>query len=160
MKLMSTRRCDYGLRALVYLAGREGERVKAAEISTEMNIPVGFLHQVLQELQRSRLVTSQTSRTGGYSLGLPATDVTLLDIVEALEGPIERDQCSLRNGTCDIADTCALHSPWSAAQRAFATTLAATTLASVADDHHCRLIDEEPRVAAPRRRRRTPVAAK
>ncbi len=134
MKLVPTRRTDYGIRALLYLALREGERVKAAEIAENMDVPIGFLHQVLQELQRTRLVTSRPSRSGGYSLAKSPDDITILEIVEALEGPIQADECALRGGPCHWGDVCALHWVWSSAQDALATQLASATLRKVAED--------------------------
>lgn len=135
MKLVPTKRTDYGIRALVYLAGHDGERSKAADIAGEMGIPQGFLHQVLQELQRSGLVTSRPSRHGGYSLAKPPDEVTVLNVVEALEGPLQADECALRGGPCHWDDACALHSTWSGAYEALRDKLAESTLATlVADD--------------------------
>ena len=68
MKLVPTRRTDYAIRALLFLAQNSEGRCKALEIAEAMDIPKGFLHQVLQELQRARLVVSQPSRQGGYAL--------------------------------------------------------------------------------------------
>ena len=134
MKVVPTRRTDYGIRALLHLAMSESERVKAAEIAETMDIPVGFLHQVLQELQRTRFVTSRPGRSGGYSLARPAEDITILEIVEALEGPISAQECVLRGGPCHWEDVCALHWVWSSAQAALAEKLASATLAQIADD--------------------------
>lgn len=134
MKVVPTRRTDYGIRALIYLAGHDGERVKASEISEAMEIPQGFLHQVLQELQRARLVTSRPSRSGGYSLARPSEEINILAIVEALEGPILAEECALRGGPCHWEDVCALHWVWSSAQTALAERLQGATLAQVAAD--------------------------
>jgi len=134
MKVVPTRRTDYGIRALLYLARSELPRVKAAEIAEEMDVPMRFLHQVLQELQRMRLVTSRPSRSGGYSLARPPADITILEIVEALEGPIEPAECALRGGPCHWGEVCALHWVWSAAQEALREQLASATLQQVVDD--------------------------
>lgn len=134
MKLVPTRRSDYGIRALLYLAHRYPQPGKAAEIGEEMDIPVGFLHQVLQELQRSRLVISRPGRTGGYALARPPETVTIRAIVEALEGPLEAQECALRGGPCHWEDVCALHWVWSGAQHALIKALDSATLAQVAED--------------------------
>ena len=117
MKIVPTRRTDYGIRALIYLASHHGERSKAAEIAEAMDIPAKFLHQVLQELQRGQLVASRPSRSGGYSLTRDPADISVLDIVQALEGPIRATECALRGGPCHWEDVCALHWVWSAAQQ-------------------------------------------
>ena len=116
MKLVPTNRTDYGLRALIYLAGAEGPWTKAAEISVAMAIPTGFLQLVLQELQRSGLVTSRSGPNGGYCLARPAASITICEIVESLEGPLDTGECALRGGPCHWEDVCALHRVWSEAR--------------------------------------------
>jgi len=132
VKLVPTRRTDYGIRALVYLARSDGTPVKAAEIGEAMDIPTNFLRQVLQELQRARLVTSRPSRQGGYALARPAEEITVLDIVQSLEGPMAAQECALHGGSCQWKDECTLHWMWSSAQQAIATQLSQATLAEVA----------------------------
>lgn len=143
---------------MIYLAGYEGDRAKAAEIAEAMDIPTGFLHQVLQELQRSRLVTSRPSRSGGYNLARPPSEITILEIVEALEGPIEAEECALRGGPCHWEDVCALHWVWSAAQQALSEQLGRATLKRVADDDRAlETGTKEVPVNAHRKRRKTGV---
>lgn len=134
MKIVPTRRTDYGIRALIYLASHQDERSKAAAIAEAMDIPAKFLHQVLQELQRGQLVVSRPGRSGGYSLTRDPADISVLDIVEALEGPIRATECALRGGPCHWEDVCALHWVWSSAQQALADQLGSATLAKLADD--------------------------
>ncbi len=134
MKLVPTRRTDYGIRALLFLAQRYPRPGKAAEIGEAMEVPTGFLHQVLQELQRSRLVISRPGRTGGYALARPPETITIRAIVEALEGPLEAQECALRGGPCHWEDVCALHWVWSGAQHALIKALDSATLAQVAED--------------------------
>ena len=134
MKLVPTRRSDYGIRALLFLAESDGERRKAVEIAEAMDIPKGFLHQVLQELQRARLVTSQPSRHGGYALARSPDEISLLEVIESLEGPLDSGECALRGGPCHWDDVCALHWVWSSAREAFAEQMAQASLAQIAAD--------------------------
>jgi Rrf2 family protein len=134
VKLVPTRRTDYGIRALLYLAEQPEGRAKADDIATAMDIPRGFLPQVLQVLQRARLVTSRPSRHGGYALARPAAEISILDVVEALEGPLADQECALRGGPCRWDEVCALHWVWSSARDALAGQLASATLADVAAD--------------------------
>ena len=107
MKLVPTNRTDYGLRALIYLAGAEGPWTKAAEIAEAMAIPHGFLQLVLQELQRSGLVTSRSGPNGGYCLARPAASITICEIVESLEGPLDTGECACYVGGRATGRTCA-----------------------------------------------------
>ena len=134
MKLVPTHRTDYGIRALIYLANHPETYAKAAAIGAAMGIPTTFLQQVLQELQRSRLVTSRSGPTGGYMLAQSPDDITILQIVEILEGPINTTECALRGGPCHWDEVCALHWVWSTARAAMAESLRAATLAMVAAD--------------------------
>ena len=134
MKLTPTNRTDYGIRALVYLANHGDGYAKASEIGDAMDIPTGFLQQVLQELQRAHLVSSRSGPSGGYLLGRRAEDITILEIVETLEGPIHTSECALRGGPCHWDQVCAMHWVWSSARTALSDSLRAATLARVAAD--------------------------
>lgn len=134
MKLVPTRRTDYAIRALLFLAQNSEGRSKALEIAEAMDIPKGFLHQVLQELQRARLVVSQPSRHGGYALARPPEQISLLEIVESMEGPLDAGECALQGGPCHWEEVCALHWVWSSAREALAERLGQATLAQIADD--------------------------
>jgi len=134
MKLVPTRRTDYAIRALIYLTNTETSPVSAASIGTAMEIPTGFLQQVLRELQLAGLVTSRPGPTGGYGLARPADAITVLQIVEALEGPLRSAECALRGGPCHWDDVCALHWVWSSARDALCDELAGATLERVAAD--------------------------
>lgn len=134
MKLVPTRRTDYGIRALIYLAQNPGDPVKASVIAEAMDIPQNFLHQVLQVLHRSGLVNSRPSRHGGYLLTRKAESVTLGEIIEALEGPIDTGECALRGGPCHWDEVCALHWVWSSAREALKNSLSSATLADIASD--------------------------
>ena len=140
MKIVPTRRTDYAIRALIYLAGSASERVNATEVADEMEIPRPILYRVLRELQRAALVTSQPGPNGGYRLTRDPAEITLLEIVEALEGSVPLDQCALSGGPCHWDQVCALHEAWIGARQAFADTLANHTLKEVADaDQRLRL---------------------
>jgi Rrf2 family protein len=134
MKIVPTRRTDYGVRALINLAQNHPGGQAAPAISKDMNIPVGFLRQVLQELGRADLVTSQPGRTGGYALAREPKDITLYNIIEALEGSTVEPACALDGGPCHWDRACAIHWVWLAAREAFTSKLASATLAQIAAD--------------------------
>ena len=132
MKLVPTNRTDYGLRALIYLANGRSQWTKAAQIGSAMAIPVGFLQIVLQDLQHSGLVISRSGPKGGYALGRPSGSITVCEVVESLEGPLDAGECALRGGPCHWDDVCALHQVWSSARQALRERLQSATLADVA----------------------------
>jgi Rrf2 family protein len=141
VKLVPTRRTDYGIRALIFLANQadlsDGGRLplaKADAIASAMSIPGGFLPQLLQQLQRARLVVSHPGPNGGHALARPASQITIRHIVEALEGPLDASECALRGGPCRWQDVCALHWVWSSARLALVNSLDTATLAAVAAD--------------------------
>ncbi|MBM4408950.1 MAG: Rrf2 family transcriptional regulator, partial [Chloroflexi bacterium] len=77
------------------------------------------------------LVTARTGRLGGYRLARPATDISLLDVIEAVEGDARRQSCVLRGGPCGLDGYCAVHRVFVAAQEAILEPLATATLADV-----------------------------
>lgn len=157
MKLLPTRRTDYGIRALIFLANTDATHAKANDIASAMDIPTGFLQQVLQELQRSRLVISRPGPTGGYALARPADSITIREVVEALEGPLEPSQCALRGGPCHWEEVCALHWVWSSARAALSEQLDAATLARVAADDRA-IAEGKAKIPADSHRRRKSAA--
>jgi Rrf2 family protein len=132
MRLELTHRGDYAVRAMLALAANEdGELLTVRQIATAMDIPVGFLPRVMAELGRAGLVTSTIGRTGGYALGRPAGRISLLEVIEAVEGDGRRTRCALRGGPCGSDGYCQVHDAFSAAQDALLEQLASASLADV-----------------------------
>lgn len=132
MDLSLGRRADYAIRAAVALASVTGqERRKAREIAEETAVPPSYLPQILAALARGGLVSSAAGRHGGYALARPPEAVTLLDVVNVVEGDPSSNRCVLRPGPCASGSECAVHVPWWSAQQALLTELGTTTLAQV-----------------------------
>lgn len=132
MRLELTRRGDYAVRAMLALARwSEGSPLSTHRIAEGMRIPARFLPQVMGDLARAGLVESTPGRNGGYRLGRPAAEITLLDVVEAVEGDARRQSCVLRGGPCGLDGTCDVHEVFFQAQDAMLGTLRAATLASL-----------------------------
>ncbi|MDH5371796.1 MAG: Rrf2 family transcriptional regulator [Acidimicrobiia bacterium] len=126
------RKGDYSVRAVLDLARHDGDRRKAREIASEMDIPHRYLTQILANLVQQGVLTAEAGPTGGYVLARPSQEITLLEVVEAAEGPIGLEQCVLRGGPCSWENSCPVHIPWARAQAALAEQLAATTFADMA----------------------------
>lgn len=125
------RKGDYSVRAMLDVARHDGVRRKAREIAGEMDIPHRYLTQILANLVQHGLLEAVAGPTGGYVLARPAAEISLLDVVEAAEGPISLDVCVLQGGPCSWEDSCPVHIPWARAQNALADRLAETTFADL-----------------------------
>lgn|SRR5512142_1428238 len=132
MRLQLTKRSDYALRASVLLAAAASCPVSSRRIAERMSVPVTFLPQVLSDLQRAGFVESTSGKAGGYCLRVDPERVSLLELIEAIEGPTRGQRCVLEERTCSDGEVCALHEIWAAAQTAFIRVLAGTSLADVA----------------------------
>ena len=133
MKVSLGKKGDYAVRAAVAM-GRlsTGERRKAREIASEMDIPERFLPQIMGLLIRAGLVVSVAGPDGGYALARPPEEISLLEVVEAAEGQLKSDRCVLRGGPCRWDDACAVHPFWFAAQEAMSESLKGTRLSQIA----------------------------
>ena len=141
VRLELTKRGDYAVRAMLALACGGGEQMLSApRIAEEMVIPPRFLPQVMGDLVRAELVTSESGRAGGYRLARPASAISLLAIIEAIEGDSRRQTCVLRGGPCSTGGVCAVHAAFFAAQDALISELDSVSLADVASPGpDCRL---------------------
>ncbi len=133
MRLELGRRADYAIRAVVDLARHASatRRRTARTIADAMDVPVGYLPQILAELVRAGLVSSVSGRDGGYFLARDPSDIDLLAVVQSVDGELGSTVCVLRGGPCRWDEVCAVHVPWMRAQQAMLETLAATSLAEV-----------------------------
>jgi Rrf2 family transcriptional regulator, iron-sulfur cluster assembly transcription factor len=147
MRLELTKRGDYAVRAMLALArvtpGKPGTAalLSARRISDAMGIPVRFLPQVLTDLQRAGLVEAAPGRAGGYRLARSAERISLLDVIEAVEGDSRRRTCVLRGGPCGLDGTCDVHDVFFRGQEALLATLQRSTLAELAAPATQRALD-------------------
>lgn len=126
MRLELTRKTDFALRALVALD--RGGRMKAGDLSERIGTTTGYTAQVMSPLVREGWVTSDRGPAGGYELATSLDGVSLLSLIEAIEGPTVTGRCVLRGGPCPATEDCALHDAWVAARGALLDRLGTTTL--------------------------------
>ncbi len=147
-----TKQTEYALRALLWLAlgapvvpeepaaggaaggpegGQDGRgRQKAAAIAGATGIPPVFAQRVLSHLQRQGFLDARAGQRGGYALARRADGITLLEVIEAVEGPLATRTCVLREVGCgEQGRYCVLHDAWRAGQEGLRAALARTTLA-------------------------------
>ena len=96
-----TRASDYALRGMQYLASQPGGSVcMLSKISETQGVPSSFLGKIFQNLSRANIVNSHRGAGGGFSLARPADEITLLEIIEATEGPLALYDCIADEGAC------------------------------------------------------------
>jgi len=132
MRMELTKRGDYAVRAMLALArAPRASLLPARRIAESMDIPVRFLPQVLGDLSRAGLVEASAGRAGGYRLARPADEVSLLDVIEAVEGDSRRQTCVLRGGPCGRDGLCDVHAVFFSGQEAILSQLARSSLADL-----------------------------
>jgi Rrf2 family protein len=134
MDLQLTWRGDYAMRAASALARSwpSGEYRKIREVAAEMEIPLRYTPEILALLQRAGLAQARAGRSGGYILSRPPSEISLLEVIEASEGPLVSERCVMSGGPCHWQGTvCAVHPMLEAAGKALTDTLRRQTLASV-----------------------------
>lgn len=118
----------YALRALVHLA-RAGTRLPASTVARDAGIPPRLLARIMARLADAGLVASVAGRGGGAWLARPASEITLREVVEAVEGPFLVTRCIMEERPCGQGGRCAMHDAWLAAQQTFLDRLQQETLA-------------------------------
>jgi Rrf2 family protein len=108
-----TKRCEYGLQAVIYLASKENNVLcPAKEISEELNIPKEFISKILQDLTDKGMIFSRKGRDGGFRLAVNADEIKLIDIVEAVDGLEIFNSCILGFHSCKKYKKCFLQNEW------------------------------------------------
>jgi Rrf2 family protein len=129
-----TQQADYAVRAVLELALRPaGERVSSEEIARQQNIPSAFLTKILARLAAEGIVVTQRGVNGGARLARLPRDITMLQVVEAIDGPITLNRCARDPSGCARDRTCAVHPIWLELCQAFRARLNAYTFAAIAD---------------------------
>jgi Rrf2 family transcriptional regulator, iron-sulfur cluster assembly transcription factor len=133
MGLQLTRGAEYAIRAMTYLARYpEGHVASLHEIGEAQDIPESFLAKILQSLVRAGLTVSQRGAHGGFALARPASEITMQQVIEAVDGPISVNQCVLSPEDCARSASCTVHEAWLRAQGQLMDVLGSITLESLA----------------------------
>ncbi|MGE3960509.1 MAG: Rrf2 family transcriptional regulator [Dehalococcoidia bacterium] len=133
MEISLGRKGDYAVRAVLVLARAYGDgRRKSRQIAAVMDIPERYLPQIMAPLVRAGIARATAGPDGGYELTRSPREVTLLEVVEAAEGPITGDRCLLQGGPCDWEHICPVHHAWARAHDGLAKELRRTTFEQLA----------------------------
>ena len=112
-----TRQADYAVRAVLYLArlGQE-QRAATSQIAEDQQIPPSFLAKIVSQLSVAGLLQTSRGARGGVSLARHPDQISLLEVVEAIDGPILLNECVGANGICTFGDDCPMRPVWCDAQ--------------------------------------------
>jgi Rrf2 family protein len=110
--LRLTKKADYGLMALKYLAEQtDGTAHSAKDIAEAYHIPPQLLAKILQTLAKAGLLVSHAGTNGGYALSRAATEITAFEVIRAIDGPLFITSCITIHGACDLTSTCTIKEP-------------------------------------------------
>jgi Rrf2 family protein len=124
---------DYAIRAVLYLT-QEKKPCKTIEIAEAMVIPKAYLSKVLQELARRDIVRLKAGVGGGVELIADPAELTVLRIIEAIEGRFAFNRCVYAPGECQLVNKCPLHKFWERAQDLFIENVGMVTFKRLAED--------------------------
>jgi Rrf2 family protein len=126
-----SKKADYGLIALKHLAQHSEASISAREIAAEYRIPSELLAKILQRLARKGLVVSQQGTRGGYVLARDPSKISIVDVIEALDGPIGITPCE-RGSSCEQLDRCSVKDPLMAVRAKMVRILGDTSIYELA----------------------------
>ena len=129
-----TRQADYAIRAVLYITKLgENQRASTSQVAQEQRIPPSFLAKIISQLSIAGLLQTSRGARGGVTLAKAPEEISLLDVVEAIDGPIALNECVHEQDSCAFGDECPLRSIWCDAQDDLVSRLRATTFAQFAN---------------------------
>lgn len=129
--LRLTKLTDYGIVLMSVLADREGERMTASDLSRKTHIPMPTVSKILQMLLHGNLLQSSRGVGGGYRLARSPRQISIQEIIQALEGPIALTECNSDARHCEQEDFCAIKQNWQKVNAAVRQALASISLADM-----------------------------
>ena len=127
-----TRQADYAVRAVMYLAELNGEgRAPTSRIAEDMKIPPSFLAKIVSQLSVAGVLATSRGARGGVTLARSPEDISLLEVVEAIDGPITLNECVADRKACTFGDDCSVYAVWCKAQADLVNRLKGTNFAGL-----------------------------
>lgn len=126
-----TRQADYAVRAVLYLARNGDQRTATSMIAEKQRIPPSFLAKIVSQLSIAGLLHTSRGARGGVSLARAPQEITLLEVIEAIDGPIQLNECVGDAGSCSFDDDCPLRPVWCDAQEQLVNKLKGTNFADM-----------------------------
>jgi Rrf2 family protein len=133
--LRLSKKADYALMAMKHLAQRSDRGSSSArEIAEHYEIPIELMAKVLQRLVRRDLLASHQGTRGGYQLARPAEQISVADVIQAIDGPVTVTACSSDDRTCEQFARCNVRDPLQRVKERILTALGECTIAELASD--------------------------
>lgn len=129
---------DYAFRVIMHLAALpEGELANGQTISDQQNIPAGFLQKIMRSLSQGNLVKSYRGVDGGFVLAKPAAEISLLDVIEVMEGPLNLQRCLKADSACSkgFDGKCPVHASLAVIQSDFTKALDSVNFARLVKEN-------------------------
>ena len=128
-----TRQADYAIRAVLYISKLgENQRAATSHIAQEQHIPPSFLAKIISQLSIAGLLQTSRGARGGVMLAKQPEEITLLDVVESIDGPIALNECVTDENGCSFGEDCPLRPIWCDAQEELVNRLKSTNFAQFA----------------------------
>jgi Rrf2 family protein len=126
-----TRQADYAVRAVLYLARMGNQRAATSLVARDQRIPPSFLAKIISQLSIAGLLHTSRGARGGVTLAREPKDISVLEVVEAIDGPIELNECVGENGSCTFNSDCPLRPIWCDAEDELVQRLKGTSFAQL-----------------------------
>jgi Rrf2 family protein len=132
-----TRQADYAVRAVLYLTKiGPDNRAATSQIAQEQEIPPSFLAKIVSQLSVAGLLQTSRGARGGVSLSRSPAEISLLEVVEAIDGPILLNECVAGTGSCPRSDECPIQAIWCDVQADLVQRLRTTTFDTFITNGH------------------------
>jgi Rrf2 family protein len=128
--------CHYGLQAMIFIAlhATENENVGLSRIAKEQDIPKHFLSKILQMLVKNKLLVSMKGPTGGFNLSRPASKITLIEVIDAIDGLDVFNKCGIGFKQCSDKHPCPIHHDYKKVRNRIQKLFETKTLQELAED--------------------------
>jgi Rrf2 family protein len=131
-----TRQADYALRAMIYLARMDKNgRAATSQIAEEQRIPPSFLAKIISQLSIAGLIHTSRGARGGVSLARTPQEISVLEVVEAIDGPIALNECTHDSEACPFGEECPIRPLWCDTQAELVERLRNTNFAAFNNGH-------------------------
>ena len=127
-----TRQADYALRAMLYLARiPENQKAATSQIADEQRIPPSFLAKIVSQLSIAGLIHTSRGARGGVSLSRTPNEISVLEVIEAIDGPISLNACTVSQAECPLGPDCPLRPIWCGTQEELVNRLRKTSFSEL-----------------------------